>query len=540
MTDRIIIRDRIYIPSASFPDLDEVKRVYTRHMFKEASCAPCEYKLERPCSVCEGCPNYQGVIKLWKPVNLRGIPHIGLPIGDKRKIERRTGIDYDDYRILDRRVVSPFAYNIKFTVELRPHQKKLADDFLRKKYGLLEAPPRTGKTVMLLYLGWKLGQRMLLLANQHEYLQQFLWHIEGNPDEGIPKCTNLPELSAKYGRKLYGFPKKPEDFENMQFMVMTYQQFISEINGNKRFAQLVEHIGTVAVDEVHKAGASTFAGVLNKFESRYRFGVTGTVKRKDGRHKITEMIMGPVVARTSVEAMVPKVFIKNTGIKLRKDPKLWVYKMKALANSKERNDELVRRCIKDVRSGHSVVIPLTFTKHIHDLVKQINEAYGKPIAESFTGGGSEKHKEVRRHILARAKSGKTKVIVGTRSLLQLGLNVPRWSAIYTAIPISNEPNYRQETARIRTPMEGKRQPIVRLYYDSAMAASVACARNCVTHMEGFKYEFSKDKVTQESLQFLRDWNNSRRRGYDEDAEFKPVSLVNEEEPGLFVGRAGRR
>lgn len=542
MADRIFVKDRIYIPSATFPDLGEVKRVYTRHMYKEVACGQCEYKTERPCAVCETCPNYQGVIKLWHPKTIAGKPYIGLPVGDKNSIERKTGISYEDYKIVDRRVLAPFDYKIKFILKLREHQIKLAKDFLRKKYGILEAPPRTGKTVMMLYLGIRLGQRMILVANQHEYLQQFLWHIEGNEDEGIPKCTNLPELQEKYGKKLYGFPKTAEDFETMQFMVMTYQSFISELQGNKRFATLVKQVGTVAVDECHRAGASTFASVLNKFSTRYRFGVTGTVKRKDGRHKITSLILGPVVARTTVESMVPKVFIKNTGIKLRKDPKLWVYKMKALADNKARNAEIVRRCIKDVKAGHSVVIPLTFTKHIRALVQQINEEYGSPIAEAFMGGGSEKQKELRRQILSRAKAGTTKVVVGTRSLLQLGLNVPRWSAIYTVIPISNEPNYKQETSRVRTPMDGKRQPIIRLYYDSAMAASVACARNCVSHMEGFKYEFSKDTTTQESIKFLRDWN-SRKRGYSEEEDFTPVKMVEDGDDGgrsTFFGRAGRR
>lgn len=542
---KIIVRERIYLPLSEVPDPNEVKRQYTRHMFKDVNCAPCEYKVERPCSVCEACPNYNGVIKLFAVKEIGGQHYIGVPVGDKRNVEKKAGIEFSEFRVVDKRTKAPFDYKIKFIIKLRPHQIKLAEQFMDKQYGMLEAPPRTGKTVMMLYLGLQLGQRMVLLANQHEYLQQFIWHIEGNEEEGIPKCTNLPEIEAKVGKKLFGFPKTDEDFENMQFMVMTYQQFLSLKKGSKRFRQIAANVGTVAVDEAHRVGADSFAKVLNKFPTRYRFGVTGTVERKDKRHLITKQVIGPVVARTTVESMPPKVFVKDTGIKIKRDPKLWVYKMKALTGSKPRNQMIVDRAIKDVKNGHSVVIPLIFTKHIREITNAINEAAGKPIAESFMGGGTEKQKEVRRKILSRAKSGETKVIVGTRSLLQLGLNVPRWSCIYTVIPISNQPNYKQETSRVRTPMEGKRQPIIRLYYDSAMGASVACARNCVDHMKKFKYEFSTDETTQESLRFLQESARRRRGGYsnNDDADFKPqrtMSFEDDDEPKSFIGRARRR
>lgn len=538
---KIYIRDRVYVPKSSVPDMDALKEAYTFHLFKESACAQCEYKQDRPCAVCDTCPNYTEVLSLWRSKMIAGRGYIGLPVGDKKYIERRTGVMYEDHTLIDKRVYAPLQYPIKFLIELRPHQKTLVEDFLRHKYGLLEAPPRTGKTVLMLYIGLQLGQRMLLLANQHEYLQQFLWHIEGNVEEGIPKCTNLPEIQKKYGKKLYGFPKTDEDFRSMQFMVMTYQQFLSEKNGKNRLALLAKQIGTVAVDEAHKVGATTFASVLGKFPTAYRFGVTGTVQRKDGRHKITKRILGPVSARATIEAMVPKVFIKDTGIKLRSDPKLWVYKMKKLADSEPRNKLIVERCLKDVARGHSVVIPLTFTKHIHNLVRLINQAAGKKIAEPFVGGGSDKQKRIRQDILARAKRGETKVIVGTRSLLQLGLNVPRWSAIYTVIPISNKPNYKQETARICTPMDGKRQPIIRLFYDSAMPASVACARNCLQHMKEFKYMISKDANTQKSVQILSDWKSrgGRRSGglSSGSDDFSPEAMFRDDEERTSLGRA---
>ncbi len=535
---KILIRDRIYIPINTLPDVELVKQRYTRAMFKDVACAQCEYRNERPCSVCESCANYEGTIKLFNQHHVKGVNYLGLPVGDKRNIERKAGIDYDDYKIVDLRNKAPLQYKIKFTIPLREHQVGLVKDFMANKFGMLEAPPRTGKTLLMLKIGLQLGQRMVLLANQHEYLQQFLWHIEGNEAEGIPKCTNLPEIQARVGKKLYGFPKTDEDFKTMQFMVLTYQQFFSLVKGKQRLKLVSENIGTVAVDEAHRVGATTFATVLNQFYARYRFGVTGTVERKDGRHKITKQIIGPVVAKTLVEALTPLVLVKDTGIKLKRDPKMWVYKMKALCDSKPRNDMIVQRCLKDVKAGHSVVIPLIFTKHIHQIVREINEAAESPIAEAFVGGGAEKHKEVRRKILARAKSGETKVIVGTRSLLQLGLNVPKWSAMMEVIPISNKPNLLQETSRVRTPLEGKRRPIVRLFYDSAMPASVACARNSVLHMQDFRYEFSKDTHTQSSIAYLLNSKRDRRSSDDyEDSEFRAQRLIDSDEGTTSLGRA---
>lgn len=278
---KVFIRDRIYVPTHSIVDIDRLKQHYTKHLFKDVACATCEYKPERPCSVCESCANYQGVTKLWVPRNIQGDHYIGVPVGDKRNVERKAGILFDEHKIIDARKFVPFDYKIKFLATLRSHQVKLVEDFMRKKYGLLEAPPRTGKTLLMLYIGLQLGQRMVLLANQHEFLQQFIWHIEGNEAEGIPKCTNLPEIQQRVGKKLYGFPRSAEDFETMQLMVLTYQQFMSETKGDARMKRLSKYVGTVVVDEAHKIGASTFSAVLNKFHTRYRFGVTGTVVRKD-------------------------------------------------------------------------------------------------------------------------------------------------------------------------------------------------------------------------------------------------------------------
>lgn len=504
----IVLKDRVYIP-LKLVNPKEVKEAYTTKLYEDKNCLKCEYMPDRHSYLCDTCENYKGTTKLFKLTTKNDINYIGLPIGDKANIEKKTGIDFSELKIRDKRVRSPFTVKFKQLIEPRDYQAVVIKQFMKKKYGLIKAPPRTGKTFMMLHIAIQLGHRAVLLANQHEYLTQFLDHIHGNDEEGIPKCTNLAYVAKKQGKKLYGFPKTDEDFANFQFFVMTYQQFMSEKKGKDRFKRIAREVGTLMIDEVDKANSPQFAEVIGKFPSLYKFGVTGTVERKDKRHFIVRNILGPVVAESTREALTPTVILHKTEFK----PKAkyagkagWVRANQAIANDKKRNAQIVEYIMKDLKNGHNIVIPVVFKKHAAELQHLINKAYqetfntNKKICELFVGGGTEKGKRERKDILSRAKANKTRCIVGIRSILQRGLNVPTWSAIYEIAPISNEPNLRQETKRVCTPMEGKRDPIIRLFVDMELGQSIGCARNTIKHMKGFKYKFMKSDK-QHALQY---------------------------------------
>lgn len=540
--DTIYVREKIYIPVRSLVSKESTMEAYTKRFYDEAACRKCEYKPDRHFDICDTCAAYKSRVLLYTFKEIKGKNYIGLPVGDKRKVEDIAGIAFSEFKIRDLRVSTPFDKPVKFTVSLRPHQEKLVSKYLKSSFGLIEAPPRFGKTVCMLYISIKLGVKTLVLASQHEFLQQYIYHIEGNDEKGIPKCTNLPELERKYKKKLYGFPKTDEDYKNFQIFTMTYHQFMEEGRGKNRFKKLWPQIGHVQVDEAHRCAAPVFSKVVGKFPSKFRMGVTGTVDRKDGRQWVIKKVIGPVVARSTIEALTPVVHIHNTRAKFKgKIPGHWVFAMQRLAKNEARNKLIIEQAVADVKAGHSLVIPLTFKKHIADIVKGINELYGKPIAVGYVGGGSEKNKKYRDDILLQVARKKVKVVVGIRSIIQLGLNVPMWSAIYTAIPISNKPNYKQETSRVRTPMEGKKQPIIRLFYDEAMGQSTGCAKNCIAHMKEFKYIFSKDEATKEALAYFA--TKGRRAGPDEDDEFTAVrASFSEEDLSSSLGRlrAGRR
>lgn len=375
------------------------------------------------------------------------------------------------------------------------------------------------------------GFRTVIMADQKDFLDGFL--------ETIEQMTNLPELEEKYGKKLYGFPKTLDDYKNFQIILVTYQSLISDSkNSKKRLKLLNENYGTLYVDECHAGNASAYSRVLASLKMKYRFGLTATPKRKDGRHYLLESIFGPVIAEAFVEEMVPKVTLHKTAKTVQtranyNNKSGWVRFCKFLANHPDRNDRIFEWIIKDLDAGRSIAIPIMFTEQARTLVRRINEHYGEEIAAVFLGGAKEAKK--RKPIIDAARRGDIRCVVGMRKLMQRGLNVPKWDTLYYIMPMNNEPNWKQESCRILTPMENKRTPVIRMFVDLKMERSVQCARSVLKFC--WKFGYAKAKRTPKKL---RDWMGVVGRGEALDAElpdfFEPEPRVKGQPSNLGMRR----
>ncbi len=458
---KVWARDSLYIKSKVLDEDDRHKlaRRFTKDFYnKESACEKCEYFDQRPCDVCDSCPNYGGRVSLAREVVVDDKKFIRIPYGGISFLRKSFG----PLKVIDQTASPPMRKPIKFTRTLRPDQIKARDAIILSKHGILKSPPRSGKTVIGASAICELGLKTLILAAQTEWLDNFLETFLGSEKEKA--FTNASP-------KRVGMAKTLADIERLDVALMTYQTFLSE-KGQKLLHKVRKKFGVIMVDEIQGGSARAYAATLNKFHAEYRIGLSGTPERKDNKHWVLDQLFGPVFYDNKVERMVPKVVLTETRFK-GPLPQSWVYMVRKLEFDPARLKLIAEQAIKDVNEGHLVLIPMARVDAINALTKAINIMRGTKVARAFHGGMGKEH---RKETILRACAYKTKIIVGMTRLLSTGVNIPRASALYEVSPSSNVPKSEQRFSRVLTPYEGKPQPIIRYFLDDVDVRR-SCIRN---------------------------------------------------------------
>lgn len=503
---KVTVDNKAWIPHS--PKLEaRTRHTFEIRMYNEKICDRCEYRPERHCEICEECPSeaYLGKYKLWQKKDTDKGIKLGLPLGRPSLIRKVIGSKLK-MRIRDKRPATAMRHRIKFTGELRDNQKQPVKDMIKARRGILQAPPRAGKTVMSIYIACKLGLKTLVLAKQYDWLQQFYETIYGSKHrDGSWKekpQTNVADIEERKGRKIAGFCKTIEDIDKYDICLCTYQSFISD-NGKKRLKKIKSKFGIVVIDECDNVPTDRYLAVVGELNSKYLVGLTGTPERKDMRHVLSDIVLGTVKARAKVKTMRPKLVLKNTGTNTSYNYKSWPAAINFLSRNKERNRLIVKEACKDIKAGRHIVIPVERNVHVKELVEAINKKMGKTVCQGFDG---KVEKQLRDKHRDNAKLGKIKCIVGMRKMVQRGINVPIWDMMYVVMPISNPPNFEQETSRVRTVMEGKPQPVIKHFVED-FGITKGCFRTCYwqTYVPlGFEID---DKTKAEAKSFM---GNKRR------------------------------
>mgnify|MGYP006421761551 CR=1 FL=1 len=544
--NKIIIDDKIYIPE-EFVDFSSIEKHFTHYLFYSRKCPECKKTPSIRNTGCDTCQEPDEELRLANFIKSKktGKKYISVPKGHIKRVQKVLDINFSEKKIKDKRSKTDMSNNIKWIGKLREgeivngqtsaNQKELVDKFLKKNYGIIQAAPRTGKTVIGINIAIRLGKRTLIIAHQRDLLENFLDTIKGNEKRGKKAMTNVPVIEEALNREIVGIVDDIKDIDKYDIAMINYQKFISKY-GDKRIKDyLYNKFGFVIIDEVHFGNGIAYSKFLNQLNTFYMLGLTATPKRVDQRDFLMRDIIGPVVARSESKALSAEIKPVETGIgpPPSAQPKTWNGMLSFLQRDKNHLKFIVDMVFKDLDYGANVIIiPLDRLKHVHAVVTEINNR-----ARDLNERGFDIEPEIafsfhrktnKEKVLEMIDKNMIRVVVPIRSMMKTGIDMKEPDVLYNVIPTSNPSMYYQLVNRICTPKEGFKKPVVRHFIDK-MPQSFYCYKSIYTGEISFRLKKDEYNMKNENKKRSLELLKMNFKNYHPKTEVSFESFIKETE-----------
>lgn len=365
----------------------------------------------------------------------------------------RTDLIPKNYEIDDKRRLNPVEIPIMEYVELRESQQKFVefcDDSC-----ILNAKPGWGKTFTAIAAAAKLGQKTLIIV--HTVALRMQWEKE------IVKVTGLKPGVIGSGKYNIDSP----------IVVANTQSIV------KHLSKIKQLFGTVILDEMHHVSSPTFSKIIDTMFARYKIGLTGTLRRKDGKHVVFEDYFSKKVFKPAIEnTMQPIIEVHSPPFKLP-EASSWAERVNLLVSDPEYQGYILHLADKYVKKGHQVLI-------VSDRVAFLKfcEAISEHPSVCVTGldDREKAHKKI--------KSGEARELWGSVNIYCEGVSLNSLSCVIFACPINNDVRLEQLLGRINREQKGKLQPIAAdIKFACYTGVNQFRTRNTFYRQEGYTVKF---------------------------------------------------
>lgn len=177
-----------------------------------------------------------------------------------------------DFR--DRRVAGT-KVSIKLDLKLREKQKKALKALLSEDQGLLIASTGFGKTIVAVVLIAERKVSTLILVNRVELVRQWQTRLQTLIVSGA-------EVGVWYGTKRKRTEEIDKSVERMD---------------EEELRQFISSYGMLIVDECHHVASPNYQRVVSCSAAKFRYGLSATPARKDGKEKIINFLCSPELIR---------------------------------------------------------------------------------------------------------------------------------------------------------------------------------------------------------------------------------------------------
>lgn len=174
-------------------------------------------------------------------------------------------------------------------------------------YGILSAPPATGKSFLAINIACHFKVKTLIVVDMYLLAEQFV--------ESIHKFTKI------HPTRIGVIQGKNRDIENKDIIIATAQTLSKD---EKLLKQLSKFISFLIIDEVQIASCDMIQKIVKELTPKYQLGLSGTPYRDDGMDFLITESVGPIIhkanrkdlvdAGSMVTPILRPIFIKDDNL----------------------------------------------------------------------------------------------------------------------------------------------------------------------------------------------------------------------------------
>lgn len=336
--------------------------------------------------------------------------------------EQKLEFDFHDQRKLN--VTTSFSFN----ATLRSYQEKVIEDVFKKDFGVIVAPPGSGKTIMGIKIIVEKKQPCLIIVHRKQLLEQ--WQERIQAFLGIPKheIGIIGHGKAKIGK---------------QITIATIQSLPKQVE------QLRNHFGTILVDECHHIPAEIFRNTIEQLDTFYLYGLTATPFRKYNDDKLIFAFLGGIISEvipTEIENFKhPQIIIRNTDFDIPFNSKTDNFEMlsKILIHDVERNKLILNDIKSELFKGKRIAVITERKEHTETLnffLKQSHEVI------TLSGDDSDISRKTKWKVL---EQGEFQVLITTGQYFGEGSDLSSINTLFLVYPFSFKGKLIQYIGRVQ-------------------------------------------------------------------------------------------
>ena len=369
---------------------------------------------------------------------------IEIPKGFVGKLIRFCMQNSIDYEFLDQRK-KVRNIEIESKIQLLKHQNVPLEVANKKDFGIIVAPPGSGKTIIGLKLIEQKKQPALIITHRKQIAEQWLDRIE--TFFGIPKreIGKIGQGKMKIGK---------------QITVALIQTLAKKIENDSK--ELKSAFGIVIIDECHHIPAKSFREAIHHLSPYYQYGLTATPFRKNNDEKLLFIYLGDIISEIKPHQIETykkaRLTVRDTSLNIPFNSKTDHFETlsKVLIHDSERNKLILKDVYYELNKGRKIVVITERKEYIQVLYQYLKNKYEiiTISGEDTTASQKSKWKSI--------EQSNYQAIITTGQFFGEGIDIQDISGLFLVYPFAFKGKLIQYIGRVQ---RSELTPIIYDYRD---------------------------------------------------------------------------